>query len=358
MKRLLLTTAIVSSALFAGNAIAQTTITGNLDIGFKAISQEGSGANKMASQRGFGRESQINIQNKGKLSNGMDYAAGFSIEHDGTETGTTANFNENTFIDITSGNTTISISQDHFQNSHRTAANFVGLIAEDITNSDTLIAANKSAADIFLDTVGANPYASYGIGILQNIPNIGSLSALYVPDRTAASSSVANVGDDDGLHDGNGESAYEVGFVGGLGVKGLNTHAFYNKGQKENSAVATDRDTKGTNFGVNYNFGQVTVGYNNKKTTFATVASETKQHEYGVAYAISPAITLGANYTKAKNSLAANGSDAESKSIAVGYNLGPVVLTAQYAKTENVSGVTATTNDDYDVAILRASTKF
>jgi hypothetical protein len=357
MKKLLLTTAIVSSALFAGSAIAQTTISGNLDIGFKSISQEGSGANKMASQRGFGRESQINIQNKGKLSNGMDYVAGFSIEHDGTETGTTQSFNENTFIDITSGNTTISIGQDHFQNSHRTAANFVGLIAEDITNSNT-VSANKSATDIFLDTVGANPYANYGVGILQNIPNIGSLSALYTPDSTAVSSSAGNVGDDDGLGDGDGESAYEVGFVGGLGVKGLNTHAFYNKGQKTNSGTATDRDTKGTNLGVNYNFGQVTVGYNHKKTQFTAVNSETKQHEYGVAYAISPAITLGANYTKAKNSLTANGADAESKSIAVGYNLGPVVLTAQYAKTENVSGVTATTNDDYDVAILRASTKF
>ena len=357
MKKLLLTTAIASSALFAGSAIAQTTITGNLDIQFKAISQE-AGSSKVQSQRGFGRESQINIQNKGKLNNGMDYAAGFSIEHDGTETGTPAAFNENTFIDITSGNTTVSLSQDHFQNSHRTAANFVGLIAEDITNSNG--AANKAASDIFLDTVGANPYAHYGIGILQNIPNIGSFSALYTPNNgPSQAAGVVAVGDDDGLFDDNNESAYEIGFVGGFGVKGLNAHAFYNKQKVEDQANdGTNRDIKGTNLGANYNFGQVTVGYNNKKTTATTVNSETKQHEYGVAYAISPTLTLGANYTKAKNSLAANGSDAESKSIAVGYNLGPVVLTAQFAKTENVSGVTATADDDYDVAIFRASTKF
>ena len=357
MKKLLLTTAIVSSALFAGSAIAQTTITGNLDIQFKSISADIA----IQSQRGFGRESQINIQNKGKLNNGMDYAAGFSIEHDGTERDTTQSFNENTFINITSGNTTLHVGQDHIQNSQRTAANFVGLIAEDITNSNA--ANNAPAGDIFLDAVGGNPYASYGVGIIQNIPNIGSLSALYVTDSTAVAATAGsagngNVGDDDGLYDGNGESAYEVGFVGSLGVKGLNTHAFYNKQQKTNSGTASDRDIKGTNIGANYNFGQVTVGYNNKKTEFTTVNSETKQHEYAVAYAISPTLTLGANYTKAKNNSIAAATDAESKSIALGYNLGPVALTAQYAKTENITGAGATANDDFDVAIVRLSTKF
>jgi hypothetical protein len=364
MKKLLLSTAIVSTALFAGSAIAQTTITGNLDIQFKSISAD----TAMQSQRGFGRESQINIQNKGKLNNGMDYAAGFSIEHDGTDRDTTQSFNENTYINITSGNTTLHVGQDHIQNSQRTLANFVGLIAEDITNSNSAVAANKSATDIFLDAVGGNPWASYGVGIIQNIPNIGTLSGLYVPDSTAiaATSDTAgtdgtgngNVGDDDGLFDGNGESAYEVGFVGSLGVKGLNTHAFYNKQQKTNSGTASDRDLKGTNVGASYNFGQVTVGYNNKKSEFTAVNSETKQHEYAVAYAISPTLTLGANYTKAKNSSLAAATDAESKSIALGYNLGPVALTAQYAQTENITGVGATANDNFDVAIVRLSTKF
>jgi hypothetical protein len=358
MKKLLLSTAIVSSALFAGSAIAQTTITGNLDIQFKSISAD----TAMQSQRGFGRESQINIQNKGKLNNGMDYAAGFSIEHDGTDRDTTQSFNENTYINIISGNTTLHVGQDHIQNSQRTLANFVGLIAEDITNSNA--ANNAPAADIFLDAVGGNPWANYGVGIIQNIPNIGTLSGLYVTDSTAVAATTheangnGNVGDDDGLGDGNGESAYEVGFVGSLGVKGLNTHAFYNKQQKTNSATATDRDIKGTNVGASYNFGQVTVGYNNKKSEFTTVNSETKQHEYAVAYAISPTLTLGANYTKAKNSSLAAATDAESKSIALGYNLGPVALTAQYAKTENITGVGATANDDFDVAIVRLSTKF
>ena len=358
MKKLLLTSAIVSSVSFAGNAIAQTTVTGNLDISFKSISAQGT-ANTTAneSMRGFGRESQINIQNKGKLNNGMDYAAGFSIEHDGTETGTNQSFNENTFINITSGNTTVHVGQDHFQNSQRTAANFIGLIAEDITNST----GTSASSDIFLDAVGSNPYASYGIGLLQNVPNIGSFSFLYAPNAGPSLSTASNVhvGDDDGAFDGVDESAFEVGFSGSLGVKGLNAHAFYNKQDAADQAAdGTNRDIKGTNLGLNYNFGQVTVGYNNKKSQFTTINSETKQNEFAIAYAISPTLTLGANYTKAKNDSLAAATDAESKSIALGYNLGPVVLTAQYAKTENVTGKGADETDDYDVAIIRASTKF
>jgi hypothetical protein len=78
MKKLLLTTALAGATLVASNAIAQTTVSGNLDISFKNLSREGTAGATQASQRGFGKEAQLNIQNKGKLNNGMDYAAGFS----------------------------------------------------------------------------------------------------------------------------------------------------------------------------------------------------------------------------------------------------------------------------------------
>lgn len=79
MKNKLITTALVSSMLGAGitASVAQTTVSGNLDLSYMASSSKGnSGA--VNSFRGFGKESQINIANKGKLNNGMDYAAGFT----------------------------------------------------------------------------------------------------------------------------------------------------------------------------------------------------------------------------------------------------------------------------------------
>jgi len=350
MKKLLLTTALAGATLVASNAIAQTTVTGNLDIGYKMFGAEG-GTGNTQSMNGFGRESQINILNKGKLNNGMDYAAGFSIEHEAGQTTTRESFNENTFIDIISGNTTLTISQDHIQSSHRTAANFVGLIAEDLTNTS----GNGATADIFMDTVGANPYQALGVGIVQNVPNIGSFSALYVPSNVGAD--VAGTDDDSAL-DNVAESGYEIGFLGSFGVKGLSAHAFYNQSDRTDVASTNLRDTKGTNIGASYNFGQITVGYNYKKAEVGTVTKDKKQDEFGLAYAVSPNLTIGANYTKTKDDSKTAPTDAESKSLAVGYNLGAIALTAQVAKVEDYTGVGATKNDDADVVYLRASTKF
>ena len=341
MRKLLLSTAIASATLVASNAIAQTTVSGSLDISYKMLGSNTTTATTN-SYNGFGKEAQINIQNKGKLNNGMDYAAGFSLEDDGNQ-GTTL-FNENTYINLISGNTTFHVGQDHIQNSDRTLANFVGLIAEDLTNST----GTGVGSDIFLSPVGANPAAAYGAGIIQAIPNIGTFSALYVPSNTSAST-----GEDDQGFDSADESAYEIGFVGRLGVTGLNAHAFVNKSDKSDASTSI-KDVKGVNYGLSYNMGAVTVGYNYKKTEFTTAAlGETKQNEFGLAYALSPTLTVAANYTKADpiSTLV----DAKSKSLAVGYNLGAIALTAQAAKLENYTGVA---NVDADVLYLRASTKF
>ena len=360
MKKLLLTTAIASSALLAGNAIAQTTVSGQLDLNYKAISDERTGSNT-GSMRGFGKEWQLNMQNKGKLNNGMDYAAGFSLEHDGQQTGTPA-LDENVFIDFISGNTTFSVGTDHIQNSDRTAANFVGLIAEDISNST----GGSLGTDVFLADVGSDPVQAYGFGIIQNIPGTAAISVWYAPTRAKIDSTGAaiHVGNDDSALENTNESAYEIGITGSFGVKGLNAHAFMNKLDKADVTAVGDRDVKGYNYGLNYNFGQVTAGYNYKKTvnqakagtTAATNAGDIKQNEFGIAYAVSPKLTVGLNYTKSDaQATGATKADAESKSIAVGYNLGPVALTAQAARLEDYTGVKGV---DADVVLVRASTKF
>ena len=121
-QKLLVTSAIAGVALTAASVSnAQTTVTGNMQLAYKAISGGGTSA-KGHNVRGFGKETQINITNKGKLTNGMDYVAGFSIEHDGQELGTQistsgpAMFNENVYIDFISGNTTFTVGADHIQN--------------------------------------------------------------------------------------------------------------------------------------------------------------------------------------------------------------------------------------------------
>ena len=79
-------TALVSSVILSVSAVAQaqTTVTGNLALSYKAVSSDGSSA-KANNFRAFGKESQINLTNKGKLGT-WDYLAGFSFELDGSDT--------------------------------------------------------------------------------------------------------------------------------------------------------------------------------------------------------------------------------------------------------------------------------
>ena len=64
-KTLLITSAL--TGLVVSNAVAQTVVSGTLDIISRNTSYTGTAANVMKSDSYLGRESQINVQNKGKL---------------------------------------------------------------------------------------------------------------------------------------------------------------------------------------------------------------------------------------------------------------------------------------------------
>lgn len=360
-KNILVTSALASSLIFLGsNAIAQTKIDGTLVLGYKQTNFD-LASSKVTNSRGLGREAQLNVSNSGNLNvGGLKYAAGFALEFDGTsEKNTSGNLsigNENTYVDFIMGDTTITFGVDHIQNSDRTSANFVGLNVEDMDVANTF----------FLSSIGANPKESMGAGITQKTP-FGSFSALYVP-----ANGVNGQDDDiDGISEAaqatavtntDRSSAYEVGFVGDLGIKGLQVAAFKNKEKASPGALNVNKSLEGTTYGISYNFGQITAGVDKKKnkgrytTTTAEIDTETSQMSYGLAFAITPNLTLGANYSKADtNGISTSVMDEKYRSIALGYNLGPVVAEAQYGQFQNAKGVDTA---DFDVMFARLSTKF
>lgn len=343
MKKLLLTSALVGSTLLASNAIAQTTVTGNLNISYKAVSFD-KAADQIKSGRGFGNEQQINISNKGKLNNGMDYVAGFSIENDGAQTGSV--FGENTYIDIISGNTLVSFGEDHIQNADRTLASGIGLDAGD------LVLANGATGIFLTDEMGNNISQGFGLGVVQTVPGIGKFSALYVPQKTEDATVT-----DKSVVENTEESGYEIGFVGDFGVKGLSVHAFRSV-VGDTSGDSNTADDKGTNLGVAYNFGQVTAGYNYKKDGVpapTAAAGDVKQHQYAVSFAVDPKLSLSANYTKAEKEGTSTPADAKAKTLGIGYNLGPVAVVANISKIEDYSGVAG---NDVDVFYMALRTSF
>ena len=221
--------------LISGAAVAQTTVSGNLDLTYKAIGNKNS---KADSVRGFGKETQINIANKGKLNNGIDYVAGFSIEHDGQESGATgattsgtAMFNENVYIDFIMGSTTLTIGADHIQNPDFEATNITGM-----ADLDEIINGVKNVPAGYVNNIGS-PYSAFGLGLVQDL-GVGKFSVYYAPAGTAiAGDSHGGFSTFSTYVDG-ANSSYEIGFRGNLGVTGLDASYFYN---------TTDTNDRGTN---------------------------------------------------------------------------------------------------------------
>jgi hypothetical protein len=357
MKKLMLTSAL-AGLLVSGNAIAQTTISGELRINLKSTEAKVPTGTTTGSKRGFGSEQQINFATKGKLNvGGLDYAAGFAMENDGAQASTL--FNENTYIDITkaSSGTTLSIGLDHIQrsDSDRSAAVLVGFSPNELST-------DGHSVSRFRQNLGPAVSQGMGIAVLQAIPNFGTLSYNYVPttiNQTSGSTNTSTIGSgsSENLLENNQESGYEVGFTGGFGVKGLNTYYFKSAAEKEVNAT-TKAEAK--SWGANYNFGQFTVGYADKKHNLGTssetatnvgsaqAAGEHKEKHYGAAYAVNQQMTVGLLYAEAE--VAGSAVETKLKGINIGYNLGPVNATVGYAKTTDVNG---TAGNDVEVGMIR-----
>ena len=351
--KLMRTTALVGSmiVLGAGISVAQTTISGNLDLSYRAVENSKTPINSF---RGFGKESQINMANKGKLNNGMDYAAGFSLEFDGADIsgpGATTTVDgrgihgEGVYINFTSGNTTLHIGADSIQNpdSHG-LINPVG-----VGYITTYGLGTTGQVQGIYPTDTNSPYGAYGVGLIQNVPNIGKVSAFYAPTDTNSASG-ADIGNTNtfSAYESADESAYELGFIGDLGVKGLAVQAFYNK---KDQSDGTAGDQKGTVLAASYNFGQVTLAAERRKFESTT---DTTGKAASISFAATKDLSLGLVYGKAD--VTGGTVDEKIKIAAIGYNLGPVVINAEYTDTENLAGVA--TNGDSQEVIVKVSTKF
>ena len=379
--KLLLSSALVGSLAITGIASAQTTITGSLDLSYKTISNEG--AYTKRTDAGFGREAQINVQNKGKLSNGLDYAAGFALEFDGksgnvgsqttTATASTDDAHrrisrENTYMDIILGNTTLSVGMDHLNNMSFSSAPRVAQHA-----STTVASAQLTTATIDLSasaTSGGVAYQFYpgaaslgasnymGLGIQQVTP-FGTITGQYFPRATAQQAS------NDGVATGDIADAYELHFRGDLGVKGLSVNLGRNVIVAPTAGAANvGDDQKGTAMGIGYNLGQVAVGIqqnkteNNNNTTASKI--DTKSTEIGATFAATKELSIGVTHVKTEGTFreASNArmtTDEKIKSLTVGYNLGAITLSATAAKLDDARGVSG---NDSDIVLVRAGTRF
>ena len=395
--KLLLSSALVGSMISAGSALAQTTVSGSLDLHYRAQKHDLSAG--FNSNEGLGRETQLNIANKGKLNNGWDYVAGFSLEFDGNQrnpvigtqtadayatvsssissgaaasasatgltvavTGTVslaaasqateANSisNENIYIDFInpSSGTTITVGVDHIQNV--TTSVVPQVMGDTIDNVAVGMGARMT------NTVGANPKESAGFGIIQAIPAAGlTASAWYAPNNSDFG--VRDQYNANGAITGIRNSAYEIGVVGAntAGVKGLSLRYFFNK---EEASTAALTDIKGKTYGVAYQTGPFGIGaqkhVQNRTTGNGTTDADLTTKTFGLTYAASQNVTLGLVQLRSDIS-GATVSKEKITSLQVGYNLGPVAVVLAHSKGDDINAVAG---QDITETALRLSTRF
>jgi len=355
MKKLLLSTAL-TGALLTTSAIAQTSVTGNMTVGLRSTAETGAaGATSTASKRGMLVETQLNVQSKGKLNNGMDYAAGFALEFDGDQTASTTGAksinNENTYIDLISGGTTLSFSIDHMNDFDRSMAPKVG----EHGGSTGASGGSTTATMILVDPI--NTATAFGINLRQAFPGVGQLTLGYNPTATCSSTDSAGCGGSDtAVVEGNEGSAYSALLeISNLGIKGLSAEAGYMSQQKKiGSTSSPSRDAQFITAGISYTDGPFSIGYNRKEFEDGKSTLETKhQNDVGLAYTVGN-ISYGAYYQKVDSNIATK-VDETYKALAVGYNLGPVAAMINVAKHSDLGG---TSGADMDSVTLKLRTSF
>jgi hypothetical protein len=347
MKKTIAKIALVGSALLISTSLtsAQTTVTGNIDIGLKALSTDSS---KATSTRSMTKESQINLQTKGSLPNGMSYAAGMSVEYDGQDAGAIGMHTENNYIDIISGGTTISFSADHMPNGNYSITNIVGGVA-DIDDVAQGIAAQTP---VMLATHGAN--ASFGIGIIQDF-GFAKASYFYAPSGT--NSPAANDGSGmTGALSGALNSFHEVTVRGNLGVKGLDAGLVINAIDSDETTAGANNDVQNYLVALKYTLPNGLAAAVEQSENETKTGVNTKTRALGLGYAVSKDVTVGYQIAKTDLSTALTPTE-KIQGINIGYNLGPVAITGVFVKADDV-GATTTTGRNGKAAHVGASVKF
>lgn len=353
LKKLIATTALISSVAITSVAVAQTTITGSLDLTLRNTSHDkDDGA---LSETSMGREAQINIANKGKLNNGMDYAAGFSLEFDGANTGASGTnepatiSNEAVYINLISGGTTFHTGIDWIQNAKQDLIGSVGDIIDEVGAS--------TVSTVALNYVGVlYPKESMGAGVVHNFGNGITASGLYVPNA-------GNVGlNNNGgatINSSGSNSAYEIGLRGvNVNNSGISFDAWRNKAEKsEHSSSVDGGETKGTAYSLGYNTGPFGLGVS-KQTTKLEDARDRDTKIGQVSYAVDKNLTASLVYaeTKVETATPTTMDDEKVKSLMVGYNFGAVGLLVTASRIENIGALT--TGKDVDALGISLNTKF
>jgi len=339
--KLLLSSALISGLALAGSAVAETKISGNLDISLGSRSADV----VKNSSNGFGSETQINVSNSGDLNNGMSYTAGFSLESDTTTDGF-----EGVHLNINlAEGSMLHFGNDKFPALDGTVTPKVSVAADTMTGVGAS-GATAAQRGLYRDGTYIDTVEKQGVGFLQDLGGIGNVGIYYAPSMSVGGGTQGN----DTVNNSNSDnSSTHIQFKGNLGVEGLTV--LIGEEKLDNASLAATTDEKSRQYGFSYNFGQFAIGATGMKHELDD-DTEIKTKEAGITFAATDNLSLGISYHESDDSASTSTADEEITMVQAGYNLGGVYVSLNFAQVENRDGLSANGDDDY--ALLRLGTKF
>lgn len=330
MKKLLLTTAMATS-LLATASFSAVTVGGGMEATLAGTQSGSTTAASVGNAIGF--EYELDINATGELSNGMKISTHAEFISDGHSSGT---YNAPNDIGMTIGlndTTSIIIGQDQWEVMDQNVVPKAYNIIQDAANATTY------------DTLGNSAFAanSNNIGIAHKAMG-GTIGFIYAP----ATSNNATNSSDRATTSGGG-SAYELGYNGSLGVKGLSVVLGISS-KKADTDTGTG-ETDGLVYGAAYQMGAVKVGFTVDDTNApGTTTSDLKGTSFGITYAVSDAVTVGLQ--RLTTDIGGVATDEETDQIEVAYNLGAATLAANMQTTKNKGGSSSNVDlDSYTITL-------
>jgi hypothetical protein len=343
-KTLLLTTALIGTLSILGSAQAEISVGGHVKLAYKSM--EGL-TTTAKSNSGFSQERQLDFKSSGALNNGWNYAAGFSLEQDGGETGFDGS--ETNYIQFIKGNTTIHIGADSapLNGDYNIVPRAGNAMNEEIGYSST-----QSTHNAFNTTLAFAQDATYDkaptmIAVMQKFDG-GAIAVGFAPrsdDKLNAP--------DTAVPTHTGKSVHYIAYAG-KPVANLDVYAEY-ASQKKNSSDL--QDGKVTGLGLAYTMGSVKVGAERVKYE-ALDKTEKEMTELGAVMKLSDNATAGIGRTQTEGKTANGAAEAAKEKVLylqVGYNLGAVGTQVSIIDAENLGYVAAS---DSKAVVFKINTKF
>ena len=322
----------LASALLTTSAFSQVTVSGYVETSILTGNTKqniNNGINPVASTKSIGNESVIRMAGTGKMPNGQN--ASISVQVDSDNAGI---IHERGFdVGIANGiNFQYGFDRAFGSEIARTLTPFA-------TNRISDVTATTGSVD-FSDVTSGEHAVGFSF---TDIVGKGSLvSFAYAPNMDAATGTT---------NDGLVNTSTQTGYGAGIKLTPIPSLTIGGGYTKADSKVALNEDLTSKTLGFTYSQAPFAIGLQRvvtegqKAAALATVSAEDIIDILSATYGVNKDVTIGyARSEMERTRTTKSAADAEVNTFSIAYNLGPVVVSLDHERAENVA-LAATSNN-------------